>query len=198
MQRLFMLLVFAGAASFLVWDRMHSGRVVVQPPPPVIDQEPAPVFSESEIRKIRLSLEDGDPNVRWTAAQLLFNIRDPQIAPILEHMLVQDPDTDVRLKVISLFKGREDLARLGSLVRGLNDIDKSVRIASLQALGDIGDPSVSTWVTALLRDVEADVRVEALRTLARFQDRRKAEFRALADKLRKDYEEAVRRAAARR
>jgi len=72
------------------------------------------------------------------------------------------------------------------------------RIASLQALGDIGDPSVAVWVTALLRDTEPTVRIEALRTLGRFQDKRKAEFKILAEKLRADYEDAVRRAAARR
>lgn len=198
MQRLLMLFVFMGAASFLVWDRMYPDRGVVAPPPPVIAHQPVSVFSQSDIRKVRTSLQDADSNVRWAAAQLLFNIHDPEIHPILERMLLEDPDPAVRMKVISLFNGREDLVRLGALVRGLNDVDKIVRIASLQALGDIGDPSISIWVTALLRDVESDVRIEALHTLGRFQDKRKVEFKALAEKLRKDYEEALRRATARR
>lgn len=199
MNRLAMLFIFLGAASFLVWDHMHPEReAVAPPPPPAIAQQPGPVFSEEEIRKVRLSLQDADSEVRWAAIQLLFNIRDPQLGPTLEKMLAEDPDPEVRMKVVSLFKGREDLSRLGGLVRGLSDYDSKVRIASLQALGDIGDPSVVIWITALLRDVEPDVRIEALRTLGRFQDKRKAEFKALADKLRADYEEAVRRAAKRR
>lgn len=194
-----MLFIFLGAAAFLVLDYRNPPReAVAPPPPPAIEQQPAPVFSEAEIKKVRLSLQDSDPSVRWAAIQLLFNIRDPQLGPMLEKMLTEDPDPEVRMKVVSLFKGREDLSRLGALVRGLSDYDASVRIASLQALGDIGDPSVVIWITALLRDVEPDVRIEALRTLGRFQDKRKAEFKALADKLRTDYEEAVRRAAARR
>ncbi|MDP3543065.1 MAG: HEAT repeat domain-containing protein [Elusimicrobiota bacterium] len=199
MNRLAMLLIFLGAASFLVWDYRNPAREpMVAPPPPAIEQNAAPVFSEEEIRKVRLSLQDSDPAVRWAAIQLLFNIRDPQLGPMLDKMLTEDPDPEVRMKVVSLFKGREDLSRLGALVRGLSDYDSKVRIASLQALGDIGDPSVVLWVTALLRDVEPDVRIEALRTLGRFQDKRKAEFKALADKLRSDYEAAVRRAATRR
>lgn len=193
-----MLVVFFGAAGFLAWDLMHPEReAVAPPPPPAIMQNPAPVFSEDEIRKVRLSLQDADSMVRWAAIQLLFNIRDPQLGPSLEKMLAEDPDPEVRMKVVGLFKGREDLSRLGALVRGLGDTDPLVRIASLQALGDIGDPSVAVWVTALLKDSEPSVRIEALRTLGRFQDKRKAEFKALADKLRGDYEEAVRRAAAR-
>lgn len=199
MNRLTMLFIFLAAGSFLVWDHLHPERPpVAPPPPPAIVQQPGPVFSEDEIKKVRVSLRDADPDVRWAAIQLLFNIRDPQLGPSLERMLAEDPDPEVRMKVVSLFKGREDLSRLGALVRGLGDVDPMVRTASLQALGDIGDPSVAVWVTALLKDVEPSVRIEALRTLGRFQDKRKAEFKALADKLRDDYEEAVRRAAARR
>lgn len=198
MQKFIMLLAFLGGAGYLAWDRLHPDHEkVAPPPPPSIMAEPAPVFSETELAKIRLSLQDADTSVRWAAVQLLFNIHDPQLPQVLEHMLAQDPDPELRMKVVGLYKGHEDLARLGALVRGLNDVDKGVRIASLQALGDIGDPSVSTWVTALLKDVEVDVRIEALRTLGRFQDKRKVEFKLLADKLKKDYEEAVRRAAAR-
>ncbi|MBI4060368.1 MAG: HEAT repeat domain-containing protein [Elusimicrobia bacterium] len=201
MNRPAMLLVFLGAASFLVWDHMHPEREPLAPPPPPAlsaGAQPGPVFSEDEIKKVRLSLQDSDSSVRWAAIQLLFSIRDPQLGPSLERMLTEDPDPEVRMKVVSLFKGREDMSRLGPLVRSLGDYDANVRMASLQALGDIGDPSVTVWVTALLRDVEPAVRIEALRTLGRFQDKRKAEFKALADKLRADYEEAVRRAAARR
>ncbi len=199
MNRLAMLFIFLGAASFLVWDHLHPEREpVAPPPPPAIVQQAGPVFSEDEVRKVRLSLQDSDASVRWAAIQLLFNIRDPQLGPMLEKMLTEDPDPEVRMKVVSLFKGREDLSRLGALVRGLNDYDSSVRMASLAALGDIGDPSVVIWITALLRDVDPVVRIEALRTLGRFQDKRKAEFKLLADKLRTDYEDAVRRAAARR
>ena len=201
MQKLFMLLVFLAAGSFLVWDRMNPRHDDVAPPPPPAAapaQLPVSVFSAREIKKIRLSLQDADPGVRWAAIQLLFNIRDPEISPIIERMLTEDPDPEVRLKIVALFKNQEGLARLGPLVRGLSDIDKDVRLASLKALGEIGDPSVSTWITALLRDVEPDVRIEALRTLGLFQDKRKAEFKSLAEKLRKDYEEAVRRAASRR
>lgn len=199
MNRLAMLFIFLGAASFLVWDHLHPEReAVAPPPPPAIVQQPGPVFSEDEIKKVRQSLQDADSSVRWAAIQLLFNIRDPQLGPSLEKMLAEDPDPEVRMKVVSLFKGREDISRLGALVRGLGDYDSNVRIASLQALGDIGDPSVAVWVTALLRDTEPTVRIEALRTLGRFQDKRKAEFKILAEKLRADYEDAVRRAAARR
>jgi HEAT repeat protein len=198
MRRGLALIVFLAAGGFLAHAYRHPSSDPLPAPPPVIEQpEPGPVFADAEVRRIRLSLQDGDPGVRWTAAQLLYNIRDPQLGPLLDKMIAEDPDPEVRMKVVGLLKGREDLVRLGGLVRALGDTDKGVRLQALATLGDIGDPSVASWVTALLKDPEVEVRVAALQTLGRFQDKRKKEFHLLADKLKKDYEDALRREALR-
>lgn len=194
------LLIFLGAAAYLAHEYMTPPApppMPAEPPAAIVMKDPGPAFSEAEVQKVRNSLTDPDPNVRFAAVQLLYNLHDPKLGPLLEKMIGEDPDPDIRIKIVGLMKGREDLIRLGGLVKGLGDFDKSVRIASLNALGDIGDPSVATWVTALLKDSEPEVRIAALQTLGRFQDKRKEEFRALADKLKKDYEEALRRANAR-
>ena len=201
MSKLFALVVFVAAASFLAYQYRRPPQpqpLQAEPPAAAKPPELGPVFSENELAKVRQSLQDGDPSVRWAAVQLLYSIHDPKLGGLLETMISEDPDPDLRIKIVGLMKGREDLVRLGGLVKGLSDVDKTVRIASLNALGDIGDPSVVTWVTALLKDPEPDVRIAALQTLGRFQDKRRLEFEALAEKLKKDYEEALRRAAARR
>jgi HEAT repeat protein len=199
--RLVALIVFLAAAGYLVHEYLRPPQpppLPAEPPATTASPNPGSVFSEAEAEKVRASLLDADPAVRWAAAQLLYNVRDPQLGPLLEKMIAEDPDADLRIKIVGMMKGREDLMRLGGLVKGLRDVDKSVRIASLNALGDIGDPSVITWITALLKDPEPDVKIAALQTLGRFQDKRKEDFRLLAEKLKKDYEEALRRAAARR
>jgi HEAT repeat protein len=200
MSKLFALLVFLAAGGYLAHEYLKPPApppLPPAPPPTMVQRDPTPVFSENEIEKVRQSLQDGDSSVRWAAVQLLFSIHDPQLATEMEKMLANDPDSDLRIKILGLMKGNESIARLGGLVKGLRDVDKDVRIASLKALGDIGDPSVVTWVTSLLKDPEPEVRIAALQTLGQFQDKRKAEFQALADKLKRDYEEALRRAAAR-
>ena len=201
MAKLFALVVFLAAAAFLAHEYTRPPQappLPAEPPAAVTPRDLGPIFSEAEVGKVRTSLLDGDPNVRWAAVQLLFSIHDPQLGLLLEKMIAEDPDPDLRIKIVGLMKGREDVARLGALVKGLRDVDMNVRIASLRALGDIGDPSVVTWVTALLKDPEPDVRIAALQTLGRFQDKRRLEFQALSVKLKKDYEEALRHAAARR
>ena len=201
MPKIFALVVFLASASFLMYEYL---RPVAPPPapaaPPIVEREaePAPLLSATEIEKIRQSLREPDAAVRWAAVQVLYNIRDPQLGTLLERMIADDQDVELRIKIVGLMKGREELMRLGGLVKGLHDVDKDVRIASLNALGDIGDPSVSTWVTALLKDPDPEVKITALQTLGRFHDKRKVEFRILVEKLKKDYEESLRRAAARR
>ncbi|NNN07509.1 MAG: HEAT repeat domain-containing protein [Elusimicrobia bacterium] len=198
MRRAFALIVLLTSGGFLAREYMEPPQQPPPAPPPAITHvEPGPIFSDMELKRIRASIKDGDPGVRWSAAQLLFSIHDPHLGPILDKMITEDPDPDVRMKVIGLMKGREDLLRLGGLVRALGDTDKGVRLQALKALGDIGDPSVAGWVTALLKDPEPDVRIAALQTLGRFQDKRKQEFRALAEKLKQDYEAALRRKALR-
>ncbi|MDE2490525.1 MAG: HEAT repeat domain-containing protein [Elusimicrobia bacterium] len=199
MRRLFALAVFLAAAGYLAHEYVKPPApppAPAEPPAASAPPEPGPVFSSADVAKVRLSLNDPDPNVRWAAIQLLYNIHDPELGPILEKMMETDPDTGLRIKIVGMMKDRPDLARLGGMIKGLQDFDKNVRIASLKALGDVGDPSVSTWVTALLQDPDPDVRIEALRTLGRFQDKRKAEYAAMAKKLRQDYEAALRRKAA--
>jgi HEAT repeat protein len=198
MRRGFALVVLVVSAAYLLYEYKKPQERPLPPPPPVMDQpDPGPVFSDADVRRVRQSLKDGDPGVRWTAAQLLYNIRDPQLGPLLDKMIAEDPDPEVRIKVVGMMKGREDLVRLGGLVRALSDTDKGVRLQALDSLGAIGDPSVASWVTALLKDPEVEVRVAALQTLGKFQDKRKKEFHELADKLKKDYEDALRREAIR-
>ena len=199
--KLFAFLVFLAAAGFLGYKYEHPPLPPALPPEPPaasVPRDAAPVFNEAEIAKVHQSLQDGDVEVRWAAAQLLYSIHDPQFGALLEKMISDDPDPELRIRLLGMMKGREDLVRLGGLIKGLRDVDKSVRIASLTALGDIGDPSVVTWVTALLKDPEPEVRIAALQTLGRFQDKRREEFDALSEKLKRDYEEALRHAAARR
>jgi HEAT repeat protein len=201
MTKFFAFVVFLAAGAFLAREYFRPKQappLPAEPPAAAVPHDPAPIFPEAEVEKVRQSLKDGDPTVRFAAVQLLYSIHDPQLGELLEKMIAEDPDAELRIKIVGLMKGNEDMMRLGGLIKGLRDVDMTVRIASLKALGDIGDPSVVTWVTALLRDPEPEVRIAALQTLGRFQEKRRKEFAALSEKLKRDYEEALRHAAARR
>jgi HEAT repeat protein len=192
--RLAAIAVLVLSAGYLLRAYLTPPPAPPPPPPPSAAQEAGdalPVLSPREIERVRASLKDQSPDVRWAAVRLLHGVHDPQLDASLREMLARDPDPDLRVKIVGLLGRDAGDARLATLIQGLDDADPSVRVASLKAIGEIGDPSATPWVVERLRDAEPDVRIEALKTLGRFQDKRKAEYRAMAKELRKDYEAAL-------
>jgi HEAT repeat protein len=195
--RLIMGVALASAAGFYLFVRYQKMNAYVpQPPaPPAISAQPAPdsFLQVSEIKRVRKSVDDFDAGVRWAAIEFLFNVRDPEAIVYLSKAASEDPDTDIRLKAIALLKTAQDIpiVKLQGLIKALSDYDTGVRIAALRAIGDLGDANAAPWVADVLRDAEPEVRKEALHTLSKFQDRRKEEFAALAQKLKEQYEIAV-------
>lgn len=163
------------------------------PAPPILAQPPVitPILAEHELERVRLSTVDADPGVRWAAIELLFTLKDPKAAAVIEKVITQDTDPEIKARTIRLVKDKGGDTRVGYLVKALKDSDKTVRIAALTALGDIGDPASAPWVTEALQDYEPEVKVQALRALGKFQEKHIAEFNALAEKLRRDYEAAL-------
>lgn len=160
------------------------------PPAPARPQVP-PVLSEEDLSKLRDSAGDADPEVRWTAIEALYELRDPQAPVILRKALGSDSDPELRAKAASLLKNKADPSAISNLAAGLKDPDKDVRIAALAALGAIGDPIAAARVAESLKDPDPEVRMEAIRTLERFQEKHAARYSALKEELRRDYEGAV-------
>ncbi|MEK7858073.1 MAG: HEAT repeat domain-containing protein [Elusimicrobiota bacterium] len=185
--------LFAAGLAFLVGHPKHEAPAPPEPQPMLQNPTPLPVILPSELEKVRRSLSDADPAVRWAAIELLYTLKDPSVLEIIEKTVGEDSDGDIRLKGVQLLRSGGTSLTLPALLKGLRDVETPVRLASLQALGDLGDPAAIPAVTDLLKDTEPEVRVEALHTLGRFQERRKKEFQVLADRLRRDYEAAVRR-----
>lgn len=195
MRPMLALLLIAVSSTFLfIKYREIKAPLPKDLTPPVLKRvDPTPFLSLAEIKRIRRSAKDADPNVRWTAMELLFLLKDPESIKILQKTVADDPDPDIRIKAIKLLERKSDLMALAGLIKGILDVDISVRLASLKSIAEIGDPAATPWVLEALKDIEPDVRMEALRALGRFQDKRKAQYAELSDRLRKQYEAAVKK-----
>ena len=148
---------------------------LVLPPPPEIEETPPPVLSDSQLKRIRASTRDTNPDVRWEAVDLLVNSRYPQADQILYEMLQRDGSPQNKIKVIAILQGRTgDANAVYALTRALIDTEAGVRLASLRALGALGDPSAAKAIGGLLRDVDENVRLEAIRTLNTLEAKRQS------------------------
>ena len=178
------------------FERANAPPAAVPVAPTIFERtEPLSFLSGSDLEKLHKSVNDPDSGIRWTAIVLLYTVKDPESLNILERTIALDPDHQLRERAIQLLRTRSDFSSIRGLIRGLQDTDTNIRLMSLKAIGDIGDPAATPWVTEALKDTEPEVRMAALQTLGRFEDKRKAEFQELIEKLRAQYEEAVKKAA---
>lgn len=189
-------LVLIGASGYFLYNRylkLNAPPPAPPPPPPalVAPAEPKPFLSVAELKKVRASLKNPDPGVRWSAMELLFSFKDPDSVKVLSRAIEKDPDPELRMKAIKLLSSTPNPDRVPGLVKGLTDIEKDVKLASLDALGEVADAAAGPWVVEALKDPDPDVKRAALRCLGKLQDRRRKEFQELSDRLRVQYEQAV-------
>ena len=178
-------------------------------PPPIVlpVPKPAPILTADEMRRIQEATRDTDENVRWEAAKFLIKLEHPDADGVLFHMLAKDQASTLRIKVAELLADRAQQDRENgapmrpdvtqALASSLKDMEPSVRAASLRALGKIGDYTAAGAISALLKDQEEDVRLEAVKTLNALQERRnedqKREQQRLQEELLRKQEEDNRR-----
>ena len=188
--------MFAAASWYLY--REYTRQAVPAPAPVVVKPAPVkapPFLGNDELAKIRKNARGGAPNVRWASIELLYALGDPESVPLLERAVTEEADPANKLKALKMLTEAGGKASVSGIVKGLKDPDKDVRIATIQALEKLGDPAAARWIAqAADKEYEPEVKVEAFRALGSFQDKRRADFEALALRLRQQYEKAVERA----
>ncbi|MBI5201809.1 MAG: HEAT repeat domain-containing protein [Elusimicrobia bacterium] len=178
------------------------------PPPPIVlpVPKPAPILSPDEMRRIQDATRDPDENVRWEAARFLIKLEHPDADAVLFHMLAKDQAPTLRTKVADLLaeraektrnleKPRQDVTQ--ALIGALRDVESSVRMSALKALGRSGDYGAAGAISDLLKDQEEEVRLEAMRTLTALQEKKvedqRREQQKLQEELRRKQEEEIKK-----
>jgi len=196
-------------AAYFAWRQLKpKPPPPPPPPPPAILLEPVPALSAEEQAKVLKSANDQDPQVRWEAIVFLDKTKVPAAFEVMFNKLHQDPDVELRIKIIKLLverKGPTPTPRLQqnsvdslnpgavaaptaqekrnaeitqNLVWATKDPLPEIRVAALQALDTLGDYSAASAIMDSLRDPDAQVRLQALKTLNSLQDKKAAMIEA--------------------
>ena len=126
-------------------------------------------LGEESIPVIRPLLSSPDPELRRRAIWVLSNAGDEAFRPLAQAALY-DKDENVRYDAVLALGASWDQPRqvIPVLRRALMDSDKWVRVAAIESLRAVGDPSVLAELEALTRDEDRLVRsaaVSAIETL---------------------------------
>ncbi len=193
MQRFLLIAVIAGSIFYFYTKKPVEPPAPPPPPPepPIIEVEPPQVISDAELARIRQATKDSDPQVRWAAIQLLYQVKDPRAMKIIEETLAADTEPSMRRNALDIVKQANRPESAQTLVKALMDSEKEIRMAALSALGDVGDPAVAPAIAGCLHDVESEVRTAALGALAAIQKKAVDAHRISMEERKRQYEEAL-------
>ncbi|MGD2105530.1 MAG: HEAT repeat domain-containing protein, partial [Anaerolineae bacterium] len=126
------------------------------------------------VEALTTCLEDGDPEVRATAAELLGKTGDDRaVEPLTVHL--EDEIASVRRAAAEALGTLGDTRAMDSLIELLADDSASVRRAACHALGKLGDRGAVEPLITALEDADATVRQAAAQALQEMEDRRVVE-----------------------
>jgi HEAT repeat protein len=121
------------------------------------------------------ALGDPDPFVRWSAARTLGKISPVEAQTVVPELakLLGDLDLDLRLAAATALEryGPAAKAAVGELMRATRSSDPVVRVATIRALGAIGEPDAHVaipWLVEAVSDENAHVREMAAEVLGKF------------------------------
>ena len=134
------------------------------------DNNGAPLpYPESLLR----DLKSEDEATRLSAIQAIKPYRETRSLPLLLSMVMNDPNSQIRLQVVGALWNRGDSRAAGVLEKVLVlDKDKDVRLASAGALGDVGIKSTSSifLVNTIQSSQDNALIARCLRSLGKLQD----------------------------
>lgn len=177
-------------------------------PPPVIiaPPKPAPILTQDEMRRIGDATQDQDENVRWEAARFLIKLDHPDTDQVLFRMLSKDASVALRVRVAELLAQPHEVpghegkrTQITEALSGaLRDTEAAVRAAALRSLAKVGEYSAASAITDLLKDMDQDVRLEAVRTLNILQERKNEDVKRETERLQEEAKRKAEEAAKKR
>ena len=137
---------------------------------------PSLVYSQTDetgrINKLIEDLEDGDPDIRWSAAAKLEGIGIPAITPLIAAMKTKNPDT--RRMLVEIL-GKIGSPAIEPLKAALKDDNPRVREGAVEIFGRTRKAGFAEPLIAALRDDDPQVRERAIHAMLWFRDARAVE-----------------------
>lgn len=119
---------------------------------------------------IEQGLHDDDPGVRFSAAMAAGKRKASIVRPVLNTLVVHDPNGSVRAACIYALRQLGDDTHMSDLAATLDDPDSSTRANTALVLGMIGDPSAIQLLKTRKNEEDIRVKFELTSALARLGD----------------------------
>lgn len=176
MKAILMILIFVGAL-YLYINQKRSEKIEQQKLmeikkskveeidpilPDVVKEEYMLNFSKQTIETLKSLTLDTNENVRFSAIELLWQLKDKEIPKIIKKALDTESESTVKIKIVEMLAKEKSKLSLNLIAYALNNYDTQTRIKACEVLGDFIDKETITVLTPALKDYDENVKIKAL------------------------------------
>ncbi len=169
-----MILVFIAGIYYLVTTKEKKEQVEIQKAEQLKVEATLPVkpervyvmrFSRETLLIMRRLTQDANPDVRYAATELLWQMQDEQSPAIIKHMFEMETETNVKKSLIRMLAKEKTRISLHLLAEALNNYDKDTKIAAIRAIGSFANKEALPILNIALNDYDEVVKIEALKAI---------------------------------
>ena len=122
-------------------------------------------FSRETLLIMRRLTQDANPDVRFAATELLWQMQDEQSPAIIKRMFEMEVESDVKLSLIKMLAREKTRINLHILGEALKNYDKKTKISAIQAIGTFANKEALPILNTSLNDYDEEVKIEALKAI---------------------------------
>lgn len=122
-------------------------------------------FSKTTIDTLKKLVYDTNENVRFSAIELLWQLKDRDIPKIVKNALDTETETNQKIKIIEMLSKEKSKLSLYLIAHALKNYDREVRIKACEVMGDFIDKETINLLTPALNDYDEDVKKKALESV---------------------------------
>ncbi|MEF3280763.1 MAG: HEAT repeat domain-containing protein [Elusimicrobiota bacterium] len=174
-----LLLVFVGGIYLLIHQRkeqkMEQQRLAeikrqeikeIDPTlPEMVANEYMLSFSKQTIETLKFLVSDTNENVRFSAIELLWQLKDKSIPKIIRKSFDSESESAIKVKIVEMLSKEKSKLSLHLIAYALNNYDKQTKIRACEVLGDFIDKETINLLTPALKDYDEDVKIKALESI---------------------------------
>ncbi|MCG2726293.1 MAG: HEAT repeat domain-containing protein [Elusimicrobia bacterium] len=169
-----MILVFIAGIYYLNEQKEKKTQVEIKKTKQIKQEEVLPTkpervyimrFSKETLVILRGLTMDVNPDVRFAAMELLWQMQDEQSPAIIKNMFETETESSVKQNLINMLGKDKTRISLHLLAEALGNYDKKTKISAVKAIGGFGNKEAIPILNIALNDYDEDVKIEALKAI---------------------------------
>lgn len=122
-------------------------------------------FSKETLNIMRSLTMDTNPEVRFAAIELLWQMKDKESPAMIKNMFETDIDAEVKQNLVKMLEKDKSRISLSLLASALKDYDKKTKIRAIEAIGKFANKEAISILSITLTDYDEEVKIKTIKAI---------------------------------